>query len=236
MPTFAERSTQAEIMDNLSVAGKELDQALNELDVINHLLGGNAVTFSALDKLVRQMQHQEAIITIADLGCGGGGMLRLVAKWANKKNLKFSLFGIDANENVIGFAKRNSREFANIKYLSQDIQSPEFTNHSYDLILATLFLHHFTRDELIQIFKKLASMATYGIIINDLHRHWFAYHSFKFISGIFSRSPMVKSDGPLSVLRGFKRKELIAILQKAGITNYKLRWRWAFRWQLIIWT
>jgi hypothetical protein len=45
---------------------------------------------------------------------------------------------------------------------------------------------------------------------------------------------MVKFDAPLSVLRGFSRHELVSILSQAGITHYKLRWRWAFRWQLVI--
>jgi hypothetical protein len=45
---------------------------------------------------------------------------------------------------------------------------------------------------------------------------------------------MVKYDAPLSVQRAFKRNELELILEKAGIMNYKLRWKWAFRWQLII--
>lgn len=45
---------------------------------------------------------------------------------------------------------------------------------------------------------------------------------------------MVKFDAPLSVKRAFRKGELIDILHAAGITNYTLKWRWAFRWQLII--
>jgi hypothetical protein len=56
------------------------------------------------------------------------------------------------------------------------------------------------------------------------------------ITKLFSRSSMVKFDAPLSVLRGFKKKELTEILQKASIEHYTLRWKWAFRWQLIIYS
>jgi hypothetical protein len=45
---------------------------------------------------------------------------------------------------------------------------------------------------------------------------------------------MVKHDSKLSVLRGFTREELEQLLSKAGITNYQLKWKWAFRWQLIL--
>jgi len=73
-----------------------------------------------------------------------------------------------------------------------------------------------------------------AIIVNDIHRHPLAYYSIKWLTSLFSKSSMVKFDAPLSVLRAFKRNELKSILKKAGVENYQLRWRWAFRWQLII--
>ena len=45
---------------------------------------------------------------------------------------------------------------------------------------------------------------------------------------------MVQNDGPLSVMRGFRRKEWIQIFKDSGIENYIIRWKWAFRWQIII--
>jgi hypothetical protein len=44
----------------------------------------------------------------------------------------------------------------------------------------------------------------------------------------------VKNDAPLSVLRGFKKKELEEVLKKAGITDYSIHWKWAFRWLIIV--
>jgi hypothetical protein len=35
-------------------------------------------------------------------------------------------------------------------------------------------------------------------------------------------------------MRGFRRKEWIRIFETAGIKNYQIRWKWAFRWQIII--
>ena len=72
------------------------------------------------------------------------------------------------------------------------------------------------------------------MIISDLHRHWLAYHGIKFLTRWFSKSTMVQNDGPLSVMRGFRRKEWIQIFKDSDITNYKIRWKWAFRWQIII--
>ncbi|NJN41363.1 MAG: hypothetical protein HC811_03110 [Flammeovirgaceae bacterium] len=96
------------------------------------------------------------------------------------------------------------------------------------------FSPSFTNDQLVNIFKRLKQQARIGIVVNDLHRHALAYYSIMWITRLFSKSEMVKIDAPLSVLRGFRRSEIISILNQAEITNYTLRWKWAFRWQLII--
>ena len=72
------------------------------------------------------------------------------------------------------------------------------------------------------------------MVISDLHRHWLAYYSIKYLTKWFSKSIMVQNDGPLSVMRGFRRREWIRIFEDSGIENYKIRWKWAFRWQIII--
>ena len=75
--------------------------------------------------------------------------------------------------------------------------------------------------------------STLGFFVNDLHRHPLAYHSIKLITSLFSKSYLVKNDAPLSVARGFKKDELIEILQQSSIIHYQLKWMWAFRWLLI---
>jgi hypothetical protein len=46
---------------------------------------------------------------------------------------------------------------------------------------------------------------------------------------------MVKNDAKVSVQRGFLKKELEEIIQKAGFSKYEIKWRWAFRYQVVIW-
>jgi len=45
---------------------------------------------------------------------------------------------------------------------------------------------------------------------------------------------MVRFDAPLSVLRAFKKHELRNVMEKTPMGDYQLKWKWAFRWQLII--
>ncbi len=227
------RSTGIEIMDDLDCKGEVVDQTLRELDFINHWLGGNVVTLDGLKSLWRYIPQREKI-SIADLGCGSGEMLRLIAKRATKAGREVEFIGMDANPNITSYALDHSREFKNIQIEATNIFSDEFRKRKFDIVLATLFLHHFTDDELIGIFSSLKNQAKHGVIINDIHRHPLAYYSIKLLTHLFSKSAMVKFDAPLSVLRAFKKEELKNILQKAGIGKYQLKWKWAFRWQLII--
>ena len=156
-----------------------------------------------------------------------------MARWAFKKKLEVELVGFDANPHIIEYAKENCKEFKNIRFEVQDIFSEEFKQREFDIILCTLFTHHFTEKQLTGIFRQFKSQAKIGVVINDLHRHPLAYHSIKLLVNLFSKSEMVKNDGPLSVLRAFKRKELVQLMNDAEIGRFTLQWMWAFRWQLV---
>lgn len=231
--SFQQRATGIEIMDDLECQGEVVNQTLRELDFINHWLGGNGVTLNALEKLWKGLPKSENIV-IADLGCGSGEMLRLIAKRAKRQGRQVTLIGMDANPNIVAYAQSRSSQFTNVQFEAINIFSEKFRNQKFDIVLATLFMHHFTELELIDIFGKLKSQAKVCIIINDIHRHPLAYYSIRWLTQLFSKSSMVKFDAPLSVLRSFKKDELTHIMQKAGIKKYMLKWKWAFRWQLVI--
>lgn len=221
-------------MDDLTLAGDELEQNLRELEVINNWLGGHKVVLDALDKLTANYKGQT--ITIADIGCGGGDTLRTIANWAQRKRINVQLTGIDANDFMVNYARQHCFNYSNITIAQHDVFSGAFTSQQYDLIVCSLFCHHFTDAQLVQLFRQLCRQARVAVIINDLHRHWFAYYSIKYITKLFPGSRLVQHDAPLSVWRAFKRPELEDLLAQADITNYSLRWMWAFRWQLVLHT
>lgn len=233
MPSrFAHRSQQEEIMDDLQCQGEVVHQTLRELEFINRWLGGNAVTLGGIEQLTRN--HKNDTLVIADLGCGGGDMLKLLADWGRRNNRPLKLIGIDANPFIIDFARNNCKSYPEISFEALDILSNQFQQKKYDLITGTLFYHHFKDEMLVSFFLKLTHQARLGLVINDIHRHWLAYHSIRLLTRLFSKSSMVKFDAPLSVLRAFTKDELAGILNKAGIRNYELKWKWAFRWQILI--
>jgi 2-polyprenyl-3-methyl-5-hydroxy-6-metoxy-1,4-benzoquinol methylase len=232
MVDLSKRSSEEEIMDDLASSGPVIDQTLVELETINTLLGGNYVTLNGLDRLING-KALTGTLRIADLGCGGGDILRLISNWLEKKEINAELIGFDANPNIVDFARKHTYQ-KNISYQSVNIFSEDFKTQRFDIVVSTLFFHHFSSEQLADFLNQLRSQTNIGIVINDLHRHWFAYYSIKWLTALFSKSPMVKNDACLSVARSFRKKDWLNILEKAGIQDYKMRWMWAFRWQVII--
>lgn len=229
MPDFRYRSSEDEMMDDFSLGHEIIDPIMDELEVVNKLLGGYEVFFNAFNKIGIQDGMQ-----VSDWGCGGGDSLRVIAKWARKRNLKISLVGVDATESAIEYARERSKNFPEISYILADVMSDQLLPDQFDIVISSLFTHHFTDPNWIRLIQKMADCASSYIVINDLHRHWFAYHSIGLITSVFSRSEMVKHDSKLSVLRSFKRGEIDKMLRKGGFNNYSIQWMWAFRWQVCI--
>jgi 2-polyprenyl-3-methyl-5-hydroxy-6-metoxy-1,4-benzoquinol methylase len=233
MQDLKTRSSDVEIMDDLDSSGEVLEQALRELEFINKWLGGNAVTMNALNLLFRNLST-ESVYTIADLGCGGGDMARHIVEWADKKGFNVLVTGIDANPNVVRYAQTNLKDLTSVKFERLNIFSEDFRRLKFDVVIGTLFYHHFTRDQLISLFTQFREQVRIGFIINDIHRHPLAFHSIKYLTGLFSKSSMVVNDAPLSVRRAFSKEEIEDILKNAGYSNFLISWKWAFRWEVVV--
>jgi 2-polyprenyl-3-methyl-5-hydroxy-6-metoxy-1,4-benzoquinol methylase len=231
MSRFGQRSSQKEMMDDLQFSGEELRQTLNELKTVNKLLGGNKVLTDGLSKFVEK--YPKTHYHIADVGCGGGDMVKVMAKWAEKNRLQVTFHALDANPHIITLAKENLKEYPNVHFHTADVFEADYGVEKLDIITCTLFTHHFTDPQLVEMLKNFRKNAHLGLVINDLHRHPLAYHSIKFITRLFSKSEMVKNDGPISVLRSFTYRDLQFILQEAGWEQHQIKWNWAFRWQVL---
>ena len=225
------RSSEMEIMDDFTMEGVLFRDTLDKLEIINRFLGGNSVTIKGLKKLLKN-QSKNKTITIVDLGCGNGDVLRDVSKFGRKNNYSFKLIGIDANPAAIDYARELSKEYSELSFKTIDILSEDFKKQSYNIVLCTLFLHHLKNEELISFLKKTTENATIGVVVNDLHRHKLAYYLFKLI-GFFIKNKMVRQDGLTSVLRAFKRKDLENIAKEIKV-HFSIEWKWAFRYLWIM--
>ena len=113
------RTDKPEIMDDFAMEGEILRDALDKIAKINQLLGGNQLTLKGVQELIQDSKSKE--IVIVDVGCGNGDMLRTLADFGLKNDLKFQLIGIDANNFTISHARKLSDKYANISYRCEDI-------------------------------------------------------------------------------------------------------------------
>lgn len=225
---FKNRSQQKELLDQEHIPEQDLFQNLRELDFINHWLGGYDISFAGLKKLIEPGKKY----TFVDIGCGGGDTLKRIKKWRTKRGYDIDLHGVDLKPVCVQYAENNP-ENAGVNFICDDYKN--IFNHipQIDIIHACLFCHHLSYKELIGLIR-FAMDHKSTLLINDLERNPFAYYAIKLLTGLFSKSYLVKNDAPLSVLRGFKKKEWLAILEASGAKKYTVRNKWAFRHEVIV--
>lgn len=228
MPSFHQRSYQKELLDRTDIPFEDIKRNMQELDFINTKLGGHDITLDGIVALMKSQIVFNSNLTIVEIGCGGGDNLRAIRKWAERIHLPVRLKGVDINPECITYAQQQKRNRA-IDFVVSDYKHVLFEDKP-DIIFSSLFCHHFSEMELVFMLQWMKQNSKVGFFINDLHRHRLAFYAIKLLTKLFSKSYLVKNDAPLSVQRGFTRKEWNEIFHEAGIVNFNCKWRWAFRW------
>ena len=227
------RSTQSEIMDDFDLKGDDMKKVLTDLKNVNKWLGGNKISIKGIIKLLPE-GAKEQTITILDLGCGDGEILRECARFAKKEGYSFQLIGIDANTYILEEARRRSTDFDNITFLERDVFSSQIKELDYDIALCTLFLHHFSNEDLKTLVQRFLDHAKVGVVVNDLHRSRLAFWLFRIASYLLIKTSIARTDGLISVARGFKRKELETLAKEINNSASVISWKWAFRYSWIL--
>lgn len=228
MIDYSHRSYKKELLDSSGIPFKDIAENMKELDFINSKLGGHAITVSGFKRLLGTKKK----LSVCEIGCGGGDNLSALYNFSKEKKINVQFTGVDINEECIRFAKSKS-EIENVKFIISDYRYVNLQSSKPDIIFSSLFCHHFTNEELVKMLEWMQVNSNIGFFINDLHRHPLAYNFIKYSTRLFSKSYLVKNDAPLSVLRGFKKIEWQNIFNQAGIKNYSIEWKWAFRYLII---
>ena len=80
-----------------------------------------------------------------------------------------------------------------------------------------------------KILSELDRVAARGIFVIDLHRHPVAYFFYKTIGRLFLHGRLIREDGALSILRSFKREELLDLARRAGLDNPRVERHFPYR-------
>lgn len=228
MIDLTRRSYQKELMDADNIPFAAIAQTLKELNTINTRLGGHSITLEAVKKLI----DSDTEVIICEIGCGGGDNLFAIYKYCRKKNIPVRFIGIDMNPECIAFAKQQYPQLP-CEWICSDYAKSDLSKDRPHIIFSSLFCHHFTDDQLVQMLQWLRNNSRNGFFINDLHRHWLAYYLIKYITRYFSKSYLVKNDACLSVARSFRKNDWRQLFRQAGVESPFISWRWAFRFLVI---
>jgi SAM-dependent methyltransferase len=218
---LAARAQAEELMD-----APDLDPAIYAA-VLRDLSRVNGVTLAARPTLafLDRLPPTEAPLRILDVGFGDGDMLRRIARWGRRRGRAVTLVGVDLNPGSAPVARADTPPDMAIEWRTGDYaDQPE----SWDVVISSLVAHHMRRAELIA-FLRFMERARIGWLVNDLHRHAFAYHGYPLLARAFGWHPIVRHDGQLSIARSYRPAEWPPLLAEAGVTDARVFRAFPFR-------
>lgn len=230
-PQLAVRSHQPELMDDRSIGGDELAEALRQLRVINRALGGELPVREGVARLW-QAAGCPRTLTLVDVGAGSGDVNRALLRWATRRGIALRIVLVDIHPETCASAARYWRGEPRVQIVCSDLA--KLAVNSADIVTASLFLHHFSSGELATVCATLARAARLGVVINDLHRHPLAWAGIWLLTRLFSRNRMIRNDAPLSVRRGFTARDFEHL--RAALPDHALSYHWRpmFRWMIVV--
>lgn len=214
-------------MDTEAVEAADFAACLRDLAAVNTATLARGPTVDFMRRASRRAPGRT--LTVLDVGCGDGDMLRRLHRWARRTGRALSLIGVDLNPLSVQAAEAATPSGLGIAYRCMDAFDPALGDH--DVILSSLFTHHLTDPEVMQFLASMEQRARVGWFVNDLHRHALAYHGFRALSSLAGWHRFVRHDGPLSVARSFRRDDWDRLLRAAGLEGVaRVRWHMPFRY------
>ncbi len=220
-------------MDDPELPREQHDHALRGLTTIHRFSGlVNRFWRGLLPILKRSQQNQSGPLKIADMGCGDGYLLRQLARKSAAHGFAVDWIGCDFSRTACDLAAQKARDAGgNIRFQKVDILTGDLPE-KVDVIINSLFLHHFEAGDAELILKKFRDATTQAFIVEDLRRTVVGYYLAWTCGRLLTRSPIVHYDGVVSVEGAFSITEIESVLAAADIHTAKICKRWPERFVL----
>ncbi len=197
---------------------EESRRNLREIAAINRYLGGHRIL---LDRLKQITTPQDAF-TFLDVGAASGDMTQV----ASRSFPRIRAIGLDIRELHLDLCP-------GLRVAGDAFHLP-FRSQAIDVVHCSLFLHHFSSDEVIRLLAEMWRVAGRAVIVQDLERNPLAYYFIAAAAKLFNCSTVLRHDAPVSVEAAFKPEELRSLASEAGIPVRDVRLhRPAFRLSLL---
>jgi 2-polyprenyl-3-methyl-5-hydroxy-6-metoxy-1,4-benzoquinol methylase len=221
-----QRSMMIELMDAPDLDPAIYARCLNDLAAVNRVTFTHRTTLRWLARALAGTAPGSRV-TILDVACGHGDLLRALAHFGERAGFAFDLTGIDLNPRSAVAARAATPAGLPITYITGDVfdyaPSP-----APDFIVSSQFTHHLPAADIVRLLGWMERFAARGWQITDLHRHRLAYHGFPLLARLMRWQRIVRHDGQVSVARGFTAAEWREMVAQAGMPA-TVRWRLPFR-------
>ncbi len=223
---LSRRSSAPEFMDETTTSPEDYARCLADLETVNRITFTHRPTLRWLDEATASLRPG-APISILDVACGHGDLLRAIHRWSVKRGISAKLEGIDLNpRSAVAAALATPPEMA-INWRIGDVfkyrpESPP------DFIVSSQFSHHLDDLQVVAFLAWLERNAAWGWFVADLHRHAVPYYGFRLLARLMGWHPIVRYDGTISIARGFRRQDWERLTALAGV-RADIRWHPMFR-------
>jgi SAM-dependent methyltransferase len=205
---------------------------LRDLRRINRFLGGASLSLRALDGLTAD---DSGPLRILDVGTGSAD-IPLAMLGASTAGRIVQITAVDGRPEVLGAARvLDSRLDAEprLKLEVADGRWLPYADRSFDVVHASLLVHHLEPVDAALLLAELRRVALRGVIVNDLVRSTTSWMGAWLIAHLLTRNPLTRHDAPLSVRRAYTFAELRALARTAGLEMVGMfRGPFGHRWSL----
>lgn len=164
-------------------------------------------------------------LRLLDVGFGDGDALRAVARWCAARGVEAELVGVDLNPRSEPAARSRTDPSLPIRYVTGDYADQ---GGGWDAVVSSLVAHHMTPAELVAFLRWMEANARTWLV-NDLHRHGFAYRGWPLLAAVARWHPIVRHDGHVSIARSYRPDEWPPILAEAGVRTARVYRAFPFR-------
>ena len=226
------RSHEKEMMDLPGQPMQLLEEDLRNLRVINRYLGASRTVLRGLRRLVKEQKIRR--FSLLDVGTGSGDIPVRIVQWARSEGVNTHVVGLEPEPVTASVAAIQTRAVPEISVVRGDAMLPPFPSSSFDFVLASQLLHHFSEEHIVGLLRIWAGVARKAVIVSDLVRHPIAYHGIRILTRLSTRNVMTRMDAPLSVQRAFTLTEWRELFQRAGVGPVQLFSVFPFRMMALL--
>jgi 2-polyprenyl-3-methyl-5-hydroxy-6-metoxy-1,4-benzoquinol methylase len=223
MPSsLAHRDRVPELMDEPGLDPAAHRAALRGLARINAVSRSAEILWPAIARLPRP-------IRVLDVATGGGDVpTRLLAK-AARAGVPLQVDGCDISATALAHAAERAGD--SVRLFQHDVARDPLPT-GYDVVTASLFLHHLPDDDAATVLRRMREAAGRLVLVNDLERGRAAWLLAWAGCRLLTRSPIVHFDGPASVRSAFTVAEVKQLADRSGLTGATVTRHWPYRFLL----